>query len=190
MRRATLSPRWYVRLARQAGAWAVLVLPSCGYRPAADVTGAEALCVRTTTTRVADPAAAAAAESGARQALARAGHLGECGRDRQLVVELVGLEDAPEGIARSEAGPEARGERVVVAVRGTLLSADGHTRERDLGVMTIGSTYAYAASSPGELEVRAAARSEAAWRAGRSMAERAMGQPSPSDPRPLQHVEP
>jgi hypothetical protein len=97
---------------------------------------------------------------------------------------LVGLDDVPEGIVSSGGAVDARGERVVATARGALVSPDGQNSDLELGVLSVGVTYAYAGSSAREVEVRTAARREAAWRAGQGMAERAMGYPRPSDPRP------
>jgi hypothetical protein len=107
-----------------------LALGACGYRPARELLADRApLAVVPGGVFVADAAAVAAAEAGARRALARAGRLASCEPATDaacvhVIVEVLRIEDLSAGIVRGlDGAPTALGLMTRVTARAYLRGA-------------------------------------------------------------------
>jgi hypothetical protein len=184
----------------------VVGLPSCGYRPlyAGDCVE-EPLAVVGIAPLVADTSIVAEVEAGVRAGLARAGQLGKGGGYPRVVVEVLRIDAASEGIAAVPGGirpppvptpgqgtgqpvpssgpssPLARGTRVGVLARAWVERTPGGAKERQTGDLR--AVDLMQAESDATLEAlrwddtsRAAAR-----RLGGRLARRVLGEPDAPD---------
>lgn len=164
-----------------------LGLAACGYRPAREVVASRAaLAVVQGRVFVADLAAVAAAEAGARAALARAGLLASCEPAREascphVIVELLAIDDVSAGIVRGPGGaPTALGLSTRVTARAYLRPADsppedgGDEEPVETSASALVGLPSPAASSgaPLALLARREAARRAAFQAGEELARR------------------
>jgi hypothetical protein len=174
------------KVARMGGAVAAgLVLASCGYHPlyGGDRTG-DRFCVVGVSPLVADTAVVAAVEAGVRAGLARGGGLRAGSGYPRVVVEVLRVDAASEGI-RALPGPTvsplARGTRVGVLARAWVERSPDGPKERDTGDLR--ATDVMQVEPEAKLEAlrlddatRAGAR-----RLGERLARRVLGEPDAPD---------
>jgi len=178
---------------------ALLGLSSCGYRPLYGGGRDESFSVVGISPLVADVSVVAEVEAGVRAGLARTGQLGRGGGYPRVVVEVLRIDTASEGIAAVPGGmrptqvgglplpaggplsPLARGTRVGVLARAWIERSEGGTRERETGDLR--AVDVMQAETDATLEAlhlddtsRAAAR-----RLGGRLARRVLGEPDAPD---------
>lgn len=200
-----MSPRFLAAIA--AFAFAIACSSACGYRsvhaPGTDYApGTEdpagPFAIIGSPSRVAYAAAAvAAAEAGARSELARAGQLASCSPDADarcaaIVVEILRVEELPEGIAVAGAAPV---EGAIPLARGVRVTVTGRARVRAAGARAsflrdTGDVRSSEVIARGEEDGRASARSQidrdealriAATTLGERLARRLLGIPDPGE---------
>jgi hypothetical protein len=182
------------------GSILALVLAACGYRPLyGGERGDERYCVVGVSPLVADASVVTEVEAGVRAGLARGGGLRAGGGYPRIVVEVLRIDAASEGIAAVPGGsrgttvgglpiapggppsPLARGTRIGVLARAWLERAPGGPKERESGDLR--AVDIMGAETDARLEAlrlddasRAAAR-----RLGERLARRVLGEPDAPD---------
>jgi hypothetical protein len=161
---------------------------SCGYEPAYGGTRPEArLSVVAASPKVAHPEVVAAAVSGARDELSRAGVLSAGGGYPTLYVEVLRVDEWPRGIAAlpsssdgRELMPLGRGASVSVVGRAWVTEHEGGAPVRDTGDVRRSESYGSEPTAAAEALQFSAAASSAGRKLGRALARRVLGEPAPA----------
>lgn len=160
----------------------------CGYQPAyGGVRPRERLSVVAAPPRVAHPKIVAAAVSGARDELSRAGVLSAGDGYPTLFVEVLRVDERPRGIAALPTGSEdgalvplGRGASVAVVGRAWVVEQEGKSPIRNTGDVRRAESYASEPTGAAEALQFSAAAASAGRKLGRALARRALGEPAPA----------
>jgi hypothetical protein len=167
-----------------------LALAACGYHPLyGGEQSLEPLAVVGTTSLVADAACVGEVEAGVRIGLARAGALQAGSGFPRVVVEVLRIDAASEGVrAASELGsspgekaPLARGTRIGIVARAWVERSAGAPHERDTGDVRTAELLSVEGDARLESLREADASRAASRRLGERLARRLLGQPEPPD---------
>lgn len=174
------------------------VAGACGYRPLyGGERGDDRFCVVGETPLVADASVVSEVHAGVRAGLARGGALRAGGGYPRVVIEILRIDAASEGISAVPGGtrgpsaegftpggppsPLARGTRVGVLARAWVERAPGAARERETGdLRTVDVMQAEADARLEALRLDDASRA-AARRLGERLARRVLGEPDAPD---------
>jgi hypothetical protein len=161
------------------------VSTSCGYRPLyGGERGDDRFCVVGVSPLVADAAVVAEVEAGVRAGLARGGGLRSGSGYPRVVIEVLRIDAASEGISAvpgTPTAPLARGTRVGVLARAWVERAPGGPKERDTGdLRAVDVMEAEADPRLEALRLDDAARASAR-RLGERLARRVLGEPDAPD---------
>ncbi len=160
-----------------------LSLSGCGYHLAHGAYGAAdpmgPFTVIAGPAQAPEAAASSELEAGARAELSRAGALG--GSGSSLEVTVLRVDESAEGIGRGAGAPIAGAVRVTVVGRGRVLDGSRAAR-RDTGDVGASEVVSRPLDAASWIMVREEASRAAARRLGETLARRALGLPSPSEP--------
>jgi hypothetical protein len=130
-----------------------------------------------------DAALAGAAEAGARAELARADALGGSGAPREIMIEILRVDEAAEAIHAGIGGvPTASAVRVTALGRARLRRRDTGAVERETGNLHVTETAARAPSVAAGAVTRDEAGRAAARRLGEALVRALLGRPDPEEP--------
>jgi len=174
-------------VARLFGVLALALVASCGYRPLyGGERGDERFCVVGVSPLVADSAVVAEVEAGVRSGLAMGGGLRAGAGYPRVVVEVLRVDAASEGIRAvpvpgAPSSPLARGTRVGVLARAWLERVPGGPEERDTGDLRAADVMQVEPDARLEaLRLDDASRASAR-RLGERLARRVLGEPDAPD---------